>query len=444
MTTIQRFLMFFGAIAILSLSSCKKDKFDQPPTETVDPNLPVTHTIRALKELYTGTNFKFTDDIIISGIVVANDKGGNIYNQIIIDDGTAGISIGISQYGLSGEFPVGRKVYVKCKDLYIAASNNLIGLFGALDITGATVEIPASLIPKYIVKANSGFPVVPIEIASISRLNDSFQNRLIKILDVEFLEADANQPFADAVNKSSVSRYYKQCSGVQMIVRTSGYADFAGKLTPKGKGSITGIYTVYRTDKQLLLRNAEEAEMNGIKCDGTDPNAVVLFQENFNTVSAANNAELSLSNWLNINEIGGNKYKVAKFGSVICTKADMFNISNGSSSTQWLITPSINLDGSTNETLSFTSAAGFDNGGATFRAFISTDYDGLSTSPQNFTWTQLPATIATGPGSGFGSFISSGAIDISSYSGNVYIAFKYVGTAPATTYELDDIKITGL
>jgi len=256
----------FTAIAVILLlttvTSCKKDNFDEPPVDTVDPNLTVTHTIRQLKDLYTGANLKLTDDIIITGIVVANDKSGNIFNQIIIDDGSAGISVGIDQNGLNGEFPVGRKVYIKCKDLYLAAANNLVGLYGALDITGSTVEIPAGLTTKFVVKANSGNPVVPIEINSISRLNDSFQNRLIKISNVEFNEEDAGQPYADAVNKVSVSRFFKQCGGQEMEIRTSGYANFAAKLTPTGSGSITGIYTVYRTDKQLILRNENEVELN--------------------------------------------------------------------------------------------------------------------------------------------------------------------------------------
>ena len=350
----------------------------------------------------------------------------------------------IDQNALNGEFPVGRKIYVKCKDLILAADNALIGLYGGIDITGSTVEIPSTLITKYIVKANAGNPVVPIDVADIDDLNNSFQNRLIRLSNVEFSASDANQPFADAVNKSSVSRILKECDNDEIEVRSSGYANFAAKLTPKGKGSIIGVYTVYRTDKQLILRDGAETDMNGIKCDGSDPNALVLLEENFNAVTASNNAVLSLANWQNINEIGGNVFKVAKFGSVICTKADVFSISNGSSSTQWLISPAINLNASSAEKLSFTSAAGFDNGAATLQAFISTDYDGTSTSPQSFTWTALPATIATGPGSGFGSFISSGQIDISSYSGTVYVAFKYVATAPATTYEIDDIKVTGL
>ena len=444
MINISKIAVIMIAFLAITTTSCKKDNFDEPPFETVDPNLPVTHTIADLKLLFSGTNLKLTDDIIISGIVVANDKSGNIFNQIIIDDGSAGISVAIDQNALNGEFPVGRKIYVKCKDLILAADNALIGLYGGIDITGSTVEIPSTLITKYIVKANAGNPVVPIDVADIDDLNNSFQNRLIRLSNVEFSASDANQPFADAVNKSSVSRILKECDNDEIEVRSSGYANFAAKLTPKGKGSIIGVYTVYRTDKQLILRDGAETDMNGIKCDGSDPNALVLLEENFNAVTASNNAVLSLANWQNINEIGGNVFKVAKFGSVICTKADVFSISNGSSSTQWLISPAINLNASSAEKLSFTSAAGFDNGAATLQAFISTDYDGTSTSPQSFTWTALPVTIATGPGSGFGSFISSGQIDISSYSGTVYVAFKYVATAPATTYEIDDIKVTGL
>jgi hypothetical protein len=444
MINISKIAVIMIAFLAITTTSCKKDNFDEPPFETVDPNLPVTHTIEDLKLLFSGTNLKLTDDIIISGIVVANDKSGNIFNQIIIDDGSAGISVAIDQNALNGEFPVGRKIYVKCKDLILAADNALIGLYGGIDLTGSTVEIPSTLITKYIVKANAGNPVVPIDVADIDDLNNSFQNRLVRLSNVEFSASDANQPFADAVNKSSISRILKECDNDEIEVRSSGYADFAAKLTPKGKGSIIGVYTVYRTDKQLILRDGAETDMNGIKCDGSDPNALVLIEENFNAVTASSNAVLSLVNWQNINEIGGNKFKVAKFGSVICTKADVFSISNGSSSTQWLISPAINLNASSAEKLSFTSAAGFDNGAATLQAFISTDYDGTSTSPQTFTWTALPASIATGPGSGFGSFISSGQIDISAYSGTVFIAFKYVATAPATTYEIDDIKVTGL
>ncbi len=150
MINISKIAVIMIAFLAITTTSCKKDNFDEPPFETVDPNLPVTHTIAELKLLFSGTNLKLTDDIIISGIVVANDKSGNIFNQIIIDDGSAGISVAIDQNALNGEFPVGRKIYVKCKDLILAADNALIGLYGGIDITGSTVEIPSTLITKYI------------------------------------------------------------------------------------------------------------------------------------------------------------------------------------------------------------------------------------------------------------------------------------------------------
>jgi Family of unknown function (DUF5689)/Domain of unknown function (DUF5017) len=445
MTTILKNALFsITVLALMFAVPACQENFDEPPGDIEDPLLPVNSTIRELKDTYTGSAFQIADETIITGIVVANDKGGNIFNQIIIDDGTAGISIALNQNELHNGFPVGRKVYIKCKGLILADDNDLLGLYGAIDITGSPVEVSSSLISKYVIKANKGYAVTPIDVADIDDLNDDFQNRLVRLSDVEFDAADANQPYADAVNKSSVSRFLEECDGDDLEVRSSGYADFASELTPKGKGTMVGIYTVYGSDKQIVLRTTDDVDMNGIKCDGSDPNAVVLFEENFNGLTGSNNSIFSLPNWQNINQDGPNKFKVAKFSSVVCVKADMFSITAGGTSTQWLITPAINLAGFSTKTLNFTSAAGFDNGAATFTALISTDYDGSSTSPQSFTWTTLPATIATGPGSGFGSFVSSGLVDLSSYSGNVYVAFKYVGTSPATTFEVDDVKVTGL
>lgn len=447
MTTFQRLFIMIFAVTLVSLSACKKDNFDEPPYETVDPNLPVTHTIADLKTLLSGNNTQLTDDITIAGIVVANDKSGNIFNQIIIDDGTAGISVAIDQNGLFGEFPVGRKIYVKCKSLYLASDNNLIGLYGALDITNSPIEIPSALISKYIVKANSGNPVVPIEVADIDDLNTSFQNRLVKLSNVEFDEADANQPYADAVNKKSVSRVLEECDGDNLEVRSSGYANFAANLTPKGKGTIIGIYTVFGTDKQIILRDGNETDMNGIKCDGSDPNARVIFEENFNSIALANNAVLVIPNWKNITEVASVPFKFGNpFSSLKCAIAETFGTSTGTNVTSWLISPSINLDASTSEKLTFTTAVRNSSisGSSTFAAYISTDYDG-GNNPQNFTWTNLNATIAVPSGSStFSPFLSSGIIDISGYSGNIYIAFKYVAVSGGRTTELDDIKVTGL
>lgn len=445
MTNFKRFMMMIVAIATLSLNSCKKDNFDEPPTETVDPNIPVTHTIRQLKDLFGGSSLKLTDDIVISGIVVANDKGGNIFNQIIIDDGTAGISVAIDQNALFGEFPIGRKVYVKCKDLYLAASNNLLGIYGALDITGSTVEIPAGLITKYIVKANTGNPVVPIEVTDINSLNNSFQNRLVKISEVEFAPDDTAQLYADAINKQSVSRFVRDCNDGEFEVRTSGYADFASEKTPSGKGSIIGVYTVFRTDKQIILRNTQDVDMNDRSRYGVCPVIIVdtLLFENFESTSGS--GVIALTNWTNFASAGtknwtstGTTNKNARF-SAFSSNVTFQQPSN----IGWLITPALNLDLTTNEKLVYRRQLGFVTGTIKMEILYSTDYSG-SGDPTTATWTLLldDAPLAST------SFSNASPISLNAISGtSVYFAFRYTGgygTTPESTtqYNLDNILIS--
>lgn len=448
MTNFKRFMMMLVAIATLSFNSCKKDNFDEPPTETVDPNIPVTHTIRQLKDLYTGSNLKLTDDIVISGVVVANDKSGNLFNQIIIDDGSAGISVAIDQNALFGEFPVGRKIYVKCKDLYLAADNNLLGIYGALDITGSTVEIPSGLITKYIVKANTGNPVVPIEIDNIARLNDSFQNRLVKLNDVEFTTADANKPYADAVNKSSVSRIIKYCNGTSLTglvqVRTSGYANFASKLTPRGKGSIIGIYTVYRTDAQLIIRDETDANMNGIKCDGTGLDVITHVFEDFESASTSGN--LSVTGWTNyyVTGEGTKKWKAVSQSGSKMAQMSAFGTPNETVNIAWLITPSFDLTASINDTFSFTYTDRFTNP-AVLEVLYSTDFTGTG-NPNAATWTAISGvTITSGNNA---TLVETGKISLNDINAtNVHIAFKYIGgygpPQQTSNFYIDNIKVIG-
>ena len=107
-------LMVFTSVT--AITSCKKDNFDEPPITIPEPpeKDSVNTTIAALKALYTtmGSPLLVTDNLWIQGIVVADDRTGNVYKQIVIDDGTAGISISLDQSDSYVNYPVGRKVYV--------------------------------------------------------------------------------------------------------------------------------------------------------------------------------------------------------------------------------------------------------------------------------------------------------------------------------------------
>ena len=122
-------------------------------------------------------------------------------------------------------------------------------------------------------------------------------------------------------------------------------------------------------------------------------------------------------------------------------KASAFGSSE--QNTIWLVSPAIDMDATTNETLSFRVAGGFFDA-ASLECMVSTDYDGDGT-PEDATWTALPVTLPTG-GSNFVWQDGLADHDMSSYTGTIYIAWRYIGDDPAgetMTWEIDEIELVG-
>ncbi|MCB0511471.1 MAG: choice-of-anchor J domain-containing protein [Bacteroidetes bacterium] len=435
-------LMVFTSVT--AITSCKKDNFDEPPITIPEPpeKDSVNTTIAALKALYTtmGSPLLVTDNLWIQGIVVADDRTGNVYKQIVIDDGTAGISISLDQSDSYVNYPVGRKVYVKCKGLYLGDYNKLIQLGGGVDPDDATktARIASALISKIIIKGPAGNTVTPIEV-KINDLNSSYQNRLIVIKNAEVVPGDTTKTYANFATQQAANVTFKDCDGNTIIARTSGFADFAGKKVSKGNGDLVAIYTEFGSTPQLLLRSEADAKLEGPRC----PKPVVLLSENFDAGGTGN---ITIPGWVNFSTAGlktwyatGSTNKNARFSAFNSTPANQETSNIG-----WLITPAINFDASTNEELNFRRYVGFASGTIKMEVLYSTNYSG-SGDPSAATWTLIvdDAPLAT---SGFS---DAGPISLSTISGTaVHIAFRYTsgyGLSPAATtqYNIDEIEITG-
>jgi hypothetical protein len=308
--------------------------------------------------------------------------------------------------------------------------------------------IPSALITKYVVGGSLNNPVVPklvtfadLTIPSNKGWLQPYIGTLIQLDNFAF--TDLSETYSDtSAYKSTQNRDIKNCSGNTIIVRTSAYANFAAIKVPQGRGSIVSIFTGFGTTKQLIVRDTSDVKFNAPYSCPLPPGTI--FFEDFETIGA-NNGTLALTGWKNIGEVGGVPFKNAIFGSVKCGKAEAFS-SGVNTMTSWFITPAINLPAASVPKFSFTNADGYDNG-ATFRVYISTNYNGSNT-PSSSTWTQLPATISSGHATSYGSFISSGIMNLAAYAGQtVYIAFRYDGADPAsgtkktTTFEFDDVTI---
>ena len=450
-----------------TLSSCKKN-FDNPPGPA-DPAIVANTSIKTLKALHTvaGAYNVITTDLIISGTVVADDKSGNLYKQLFIEDSTGGLQILLDANSLYGTYPVGRKVFIKCNGLCISDYNGTMELGIKATVAGIpSIEgIPANLINQYVVGGSLNNPVVP-HIVTTAQLTTGMQDKYLGTLIQldNFAFNNLNTTYSDtSAYKSTVNLDIKNCSNQTIIVRTSAYADFAGQKVAQGRGSVYAIYTTFGSTKQLILRGVEDVKF-------TDPYAcalpagTLLFEdfEGQTTTTSFPYTITAIPGWFNGAQAASELWTSRIFSNNKYAYMSGFGTTQ-STVTTWLVTKGVALTGTT-KTLSFKTLQGFylttAPGGtpvpADLKVLISTNYTGTGNPwAPGVVWTDLTSQALLSPGSTTSSFpssfTSSGNINLNAYSGTVYVAFRYEGADLAGTasdktsaWEVDDIKITGL
>lgn len=105
---------------------------------------------------------------------------------------------------------------------------------------------------------------------------------------------------------------------------------------------------------------------------------------------------------------------------------------------QWLFTPAIDMSKATDKVLSFiTQVNGYGSTTSKFEVYV------MSAADANAQVAKLNPTIATAPASGYSTWAESGSLDLSSYTGIIYIGFRYSATADANyaTWCVDNVKV---
>lgn len=288
MKNIKYLLMLVLACSLFI--GCMDDDWDTPNAEALNKaygNQEIAETnvitIGSLKEKYesvinasTNSYEQITKDVQIKGRVVGNDIGGNIYNEVSIDDGTGAILICISQGGLFSYLPVGQEIVVDLKGLYIGGYGKQAEI--GMPYTNAKGNSYVSRMSRIL--WNKHFKLTGVADASkvvakefdVSKRTDeeyftANNGKLMTIKNVEFTNADGKTTFApseekDAANSVNrgLSQNGKSIPTSSIVVRTSSYADFAAKQLPTGKLNITGVFTRYRTTWQILIRDERDIQ----------------------------------------------------------------------------------------------------------------------------------------------------------------------------------------
>lgn len=281
MKKIKYIMMAFVACL---MASCMDGGYGDPDTENAyGTDIQETNvvTIANLKSMYSSTVFnstnsykEITTEMQIKGRVMGNDIGGNIYNEIAIDDGTGAILICISQGGLAGFLPVGQEILVDLKGLYIGGYGKQPEI--GTPYTNKSGNTYVSRMSRYtwathykLIGTPDASKVVAEEF-DVSKLKDQTymeQNcgKLMTLKGVTLSGANGKKTYAPEDEKDAancVARYIDGLSSSYMTLRTSTYADFAAKTLPTGTVNITGIFTRYRDCWQILMRSEADIEIS--------------------------------------------------------------------------------------------------------------------------------------------------------------------------------------
>lgn len=276
-------IMMAGFVLLTSLviTSCKREYTDPPVIGA--PDIVANITIRDVKARYSsGMPVEITDDAIIEGIVSCDDRSGNYYQQIAIQDATGGVLLRLAGNNHFNNYPVGRKIFVKLKGLYLGQYNGTLQFGGGIDApfaaAGGVTLLASNLQDQHIIKGALNQPLVP-KVVNVSQLTTNLQDEhvstLIKLVGFEFASTELGKNYAD--DGFSGNRTIQGCSNPstnRIILRTSNFSNFATVAVPQGNGDIIGIYSFFGSTKQFTIRDTTDVMFNGPRC-GSGPTTLM-------------------------------------------------------------------------------------------------------------------------------------------------------------------------
>jgi len=447
------------AIVISFYGCIPENDFSLPvilPGDTeVIANSNIKATINALKQSDEKTyTFSQNDNAIIEGFVISSDEAGNFYKTMIIQDKIEnpdyGIVVLIDMKAYYTKYNFGRKIYIKLSGLSIKEEKGQYQL-GYLN-TNEMTNIPESLLDHFIIRSKTTEEILAREI-SLEEISGQMINTYVKITDLQFSKDALGKTFAsENFDRYNGERIIEQCDNlVQSFLFTSTFSDFRANLLPQDRFHISAVLNKdYYSDKIVLILNdpsflisedTGRCDPNFYECYNEEEigNAVVYYEdfEGFKSSS-----EIEEKGWFNINvNFGNGKYKKRSAAENSFLQVSAYN-SGDNVMDVWLVSPSIDLEKTENERLTFNTRATFEEG-RILSVWVCNDFNG---NVAMASWQLLDVMISDGTRDGSNrEFKNSGEVNLGCLNGKVNIGFRYLGSDPgvSTTYDLDNILIIG-
>ena len=267
-------------IALVAISVVACQKYPEPdfiePYYQLKPHQNLI-SIEELKARHTlgGTPTAVEDDVVIRGIVVADDESGNIYKSIYIQDSTGGINLAIDQVNMYNIMPVGQEVFVEMKGLFIGDYNMGYQIGDTVTDPQYGLEMARyNWANETYRDADGNYPYkhiytngkpdkskvpAPIVLESANAITSDMYCSLVTLKNIRFTDPKvATGVYPWSTKEKTENRTAEFADGSTIVVRTSGYCNFYADFIPTGVGEITGILSIFGSTKQFYIRDRED------------------------------------------------------------------------------------------------------------------------------------------------------------------------------------------
>ena len=206
-------------------------------------------------------------ELIIEGYVVSSDKGGNFFEELIIqnypDDSNPsenprlGFKVEINVSSLYNTYEFGRKVYIKMNGLAIGESNGVL-VIGKPDGTQVG-QIQAFEFQDFIMRSAEVVEITP-KVTAISDLTELDENTFIQLDDVQINRNQLDKTFAgDVSDEFDGFRTLESCSdNSTLTLQTSTFADFKSLPVPQFRGGACFVAGTPMTMSDGSIKKIEE------------------------------------------------------------------------------------------------------------------------------------------------------------------------------------------
>lgn len=301
MKTINTFKFVTTFFISFILSSCVEDGNFTIPTLGDDKEYTTIKSLSEIAQLYQGSLIEFEEDITTFGYVISNDKEGNFYKSIIIQDAPENPSIGfeilIDDFNLNARYAIGRKIFINLKGLFLNKKNDAYQIGVENTFRNGVDRIGPNDYVHYIDRASEIATIVPTELTTI-QITDTHINTLVNINNLQ--SETQGLTYANASNTDTVDRIFTSCDSFETItLTTSGYADFKALPIPDKKGNITAVLNKLNLEYQLFIRDTNDVQLT--QDYGCYNNATEVLLDDIKTLFTGN--ETTITNNLKVKVI---------------------------------------------------------------------------------------------------------------------------------------------